>query len=267
DLQGASDSGASSTDNITNITSPVFTLASPGANYHRFYRGGTKIADYLTGTTYTAAGQTDGAWSYQESFVDAAGNESAAGPALAVAIDTVAPTLLSAASRKTHGSAGTFDLALNLGDATTATVEPRRNAAGDLLVFNFSESITGSAGTVSAMQFPATNAAFTAAATSAGVLTLTLNSATDASVVSVGLNGLFDVAGNALAGTTVVYLRVLDGDVNQTTSVSVSDLQGVKNHLLEDVTAGNFLFDVNVSGGISVSDLQEVKNHLLNGVA
>ena len=46
--------------------------------------------------------------------------------------------------------------------------------------------------------------------------------------------------------------------------MSVSDLQGVKNHLLQTADATNYLFDANASGSVSVSDLQAVKNNLLH---
>jgi hypothetical protein len=90
DLQAGSDTGTVSTDNITNATSPAFTIA-PNP-YARFYRNGIRIgSDYAPATTFTATAQTDGTWSYSVSAIDAAGNESPRSPALSVTIDTLAP--------------------------------------------------------------------------------------------------------------------------------------------------------------------------------
>ncbi len=91
DLQAASDGGVSQTDNVTNDATPTFTVAA--GTYFRFYRDTVKISgDYQTGTSYTPAVQPDGSYNYQVSAADAAGNESALSSALAVTIDTAAPT-------------------------------------------------------------------------------------------------------------------------------------------------------------------------------
>ena len=96
DLLAASDSGASDTDNITNVTAPVITGTGgeDGATVTLF-DGGTSI-----GTGTVAAG---GIWSITTSILaegphtitatqtDAAGNTSAASAALSVIVDTAAP--------------------------------------------------------------------------------------------------------------------------------------------------------------------------------
>ena len=56
----ASDSGASTTDDVTNVGSPVFDVISTDT-YFRFYRDGAHISgNYETGATYTAAGEPAG---------------------------------------------------------------------------------------------------------------------------------------------------------------------------------------------------------------
>jgi hypothetical protein len=91
DLQAASDSGISSTDNITNIKTPTFSLTG-GGPYYRFYRDGTLLSSsYLSGSSYTLTTQSDGTWNYTLSAVDAAGNESPQSPPLAVTINTTLP--------------------------------------------------------------------------------------------------------------------------------------------------------------------------------
>jgi hypothetical protein len=190
-----------------------------------------------------------------------------------VASDVVAPTVASAVSRKTHGSAGTFDLPLDLsGAAANATVEPRRfgvTGAGDALEVTFSEAVQGSGagGSVSPGQFTVTGGTIGSASISGTKLLLGLSGVTDQGVLTITLAGISDLAGNALGGTVTVYVRHLAGDATQNRSVAVSDLQAIKNTLGQTLAAANFLTDLNVSGSISVSDLQDVKNNLSHAVA
>jgi len=109
DLQAGSDSGVSDTDSITNDTTPAFDL-SGASPYFRFYRDGAKLSgDYESGSTYTAASQADGTYTYAVSAVDAAGNESALSPNLGVTIDTVAPAVPAAPDLQTASDSGFSD--------------------------------------------------------------------------------------------------------------------------------------------------------------
>ncbi|MGD9128483.1 MAG: Ig-like domain-containing protein, partial [Planctomycetia bacterium] len=90
DLQAASDSGIDDADNCTNDSTPTFDIGV--AYYYRFYRNTTQISgDYETAGSYTTMSQSDGTYGYAITAVDAAGNESALGPAISVTIDTVSP--------------------------------------------------------------------------------------------------------------------------------------------------------------------------------
>ncbi|MHB1037111.1 MAG: Ig-like domain-containing protein [Pirellulales bacterium] len=94
DLQDASDTGISPTDNITADNTPTFSFSTPAVEYFRLYRDGVQIsADYAIGLSYTAALQTDGAYGYTIALVDTAGNVSEQSPSLAVTIDTKPPTV------------------------------------------------------------------------------------------------------------------------------------------------------------------------------
>jgi uncharacterized delta-60 repeat protein len=96
DLQAGSDSGASSTDNLTNINTPSFDLPgiAPG-HFFRLYRNNVLISgNYESGGNYTTLPLADGAAAYAVRSIDAAGNQSAPGPALTVTIVTsVAPVV------------------------------------------------------------------------------------------------------------------------------------------------------------------------------
>jgi parallel beta-helix repeat protein len=105
DLQSASDSGRSSTDNNTNLTTPTFTVAA--APYFRFFRNGVQISgNYETGSLYTTPVQTDGTYTYTVAAVDAAGNVSTASSSLSVTIDTVAPAAPSAPDLQATSDSG-----------------------------------------------------------------------------------------------------------------------------------------------------------------
>ena len=175
----------------------------------------------------------------------------------------VPPTLLSAASRKTHGGAGTFDLNLNLNGVPSATIEPRAGGPSQL-VFTFNTPMAAADGTLDATEFTLTNATFVSANIVGSNLTLNLTNVVDQTTVTVVMNGLTDLSGNALSGTNAVIVRGLYGDVNQNGSVNVVDMQRVKNNMLQGLTAANFLCDVNCNGGINVVDLQQIKNNLLH---
>src|SRR5258706_3988289 len=108
DLEASSDSGVSSTDNITNVKTPTFDLNA--APYFRFFTGGTQLGgNYLAGTTFTTSQLSDGSYSFTAQAVDAAGNLSAPSSALAVTVDTLpfVPNVIAPGSLdNTFGSAG-----------------------------------------------------------------------------------------------------------------------------------------------------------------
>ena len=94
DLVAASDSGVSSTDNITKVATPTFTGTAEAGSTVTLYDGtaviGTGIA---TGGKWTIAASTltNGSHSITGTATDVAGNVSASSGKLAVTIDTAAP--------------------------------------------------------------------------------------------------------------------------------------------------------------------------------
>ncbi|MGE5611925.1 MAG: Ig-like domain-containing protein [Bacillota bacterium] len=96
DLQAASDTGSSNSDNYTDDHTPTFDVqAGP---YYRVYRDGVQISrDYESGSTYTTPEQADGSYTYSIRSVDAAGNVSKEELKLQVTIGSIlinAPDLL-----------------------------------------------------------------------------------------------------------------------------------------------------------------------------
>jgi hypothetical protein len=92
DLQNASDSGSSQTDDRTNVTAPTFTgSAEAGATVTLYDADGTVLGtDVATGGAWTihSIGLAPGAHTVSARAVDAAGNESAASATTTVVVDT-----------------------------------------------------------------------------------------------------------------------------------------------------------------------------------
>ena len=94
-LVATSDSGRSSTDNITNVATPTFTGTAEAGSTVTLLDGTTVIGTGVaTGGKWTVAASTlaNGAHSLSAKATDVAGNVSAASGALSVAIDRLAPS-------------------------------------------------------------------------------------------------------------------------------------------------------------------------------
>ena len=167
------------------------------------------------------------------------------------AIAGTPPSLVSAASRRVHGSAGTFDLPLSLvvspGVNHNPTTEPRQGPA-QTIVFTFDKPITGA--TVAITEGTATAAAPTF---SGNAVVVGLTGAIDQQYVTISLTNVASADGGT-GGTGSVRLGLLLGDVNQNRVVSLADLAFVNAQLAQVVTAANFLKDVNASGTLSLAD-------------
>ena len=175
------------------------------------------------------------------STTDALGNVVVAGAGLAL------PAVLqSAASRRVHGTAGTFDLALPLTPLNPGT-EPRQGTSQNL-VFTFDKPITGA--TVTVTEGTATAAAPTF---SGNQVIVALSGVTDIQYVTVTLSSVASADGGT-GGSGSVRVGFLVGDVNQNRVVTVSDLGAVNAQQTFPVTAANFLTDVNANGVITVAD-------------
>ena len=164
-------------------------------------------------------------------------------------------TLTAVQSRKAHGAAGNFDIALdttqNIGGAVT--VEPRAIGAGHQLVFQFDVPISVP-GTASAVD-EAGAAVDTAPPVAAGnEVVVTLAGVADNKFVTLSLANV-----NGTLSPSPVSLGFLLGDVDNTHSVNSSDITGVKSRSGQTTTALNFKFDVNATGTINSADIATVK--------
>src|ERR1700730_6052566 len=150
------------------------------------------------------------------------------------------PTLVSVASRKMHGSAGTFDIDLPF--TGTRGVECRSGGPSNAytMVFTFSNPITScgvaSSGTASSGPNP-------------NQCTVQLTGVPNQQYTTVQLTGVIDNTAHALNASGT--MGVLLGDVNGNGIVSNTDVSLVKAHVTAPVDSSSFRNDVNVNGVIS----------------
>jgi hypothetical protein len=238
DLDSASDSGASYTDNITNDNTPTFkgvSTEAAGSTIRVFANGieigQTTVAGDGTWTFTPAVPLGEGARSITAKVETPAGLSDASSP-LTITIDTAAPTL--------SGSA--FVYATLLG-----------------VTFEFNEDVTGSLGANDLSFFNSSDGTTHAA----GYVGSTLNVATfrfasfppprgDYTATLAG-NCVSDLAGNVLTSDPTVNFFYLPGDIDQSRSVDFDDLLVIAQNYGQ---VGTFAQgDVNYSGAIDFGDL------------
>ncbi len=206
DLAAASDSGTSSTDNITSSTTPIFSGSGSNngtAFVLRLYaNGGSGGTLFGTGSITHGSGSVtahygdnstllpDGTYTVSATQVDVAGNESHDSSSLSVTIDTTAPTVSSLSPADDVTSAGT----------------------GGTLVAVFSEDMVAASGnlTVKNSNNGGTHAYLAANASAVSVVEETVTVSVEpfdqsASYYVLIDSGMFeDVAGNDFAGIASV---------------------------------------------------------------
>ena len=156
------------------------------------------------------------------------------------------PGLLSAASRKVHGAAGTFDLPLTLLPLTNPTTEPRLSSTASI-VMTFDSTIVGADIAVTEG-----TAALDVPNLSGSDVIVELTGVANQQYVTISLTNVASTA--TVGGSGTVRIGFLLGDVSQNRVVSVADLGLVNQQLAQPVTAANYLKDVNVSGTLTLAD-------------
>lgn len=195
DLDSASDSGASSTDNITNDTTPSFTgTAEAGATVTLYDTNGTSVLGTGTATggtwSITSSALAAGTHTVTAKATDAAGNVSVASAGLQLTIDATAPTLVitsNVATLKTGETAAiTFTFSEDPGNTFTWN-----GTSGDVVVTGGTLSaITGTGVTRTATFTPDAN-------TNGGTASIT-----------VAAGSYADAAGNGNTGPSSFVLTV-----------------------------------------------------------
>jgi len=159
--------------------------------------------------------------------------------------------LVSALSRKSHKTAGAFDIALPL--TGTPGVECRDGGGTYSFVFSFTTnvvsgnaSVSSGTGTVGTPTFSGTT------------MTVPLTGVTDIQTLTVTLTGVTDTSSQVLPPTSV-SANMLIGDVNGDKTVNNTDAGLTKGQVGMAVTNANFREDVRISGTITSADVRQVK--------
>jgi predicted AlkP superfamily pyrophosphatase or phosphodiesterase len=162
--------------------------------------------------------------------------------------------LAGAVSRKTHGSAGVFDLPLAI--AGPPSVEGRKadDSGGHTLVFTFNKPLTAAD-----VHLQSGFGHIGSVTLSGAQVVVELADIRDNQVLTLRLDGVTDIYGGTLAATFSV--AVLRGDVNGDGGVDDTDSALVK---AAEVSGGNvdgatFRADVNVSGKINNADVVQTR--------
>jgi hypothetical protein len=169
------------------------------------------------------------------------------------------PIIQSVVSRKTHGSAGSFDLDLPL--SGTPAIECRSGGAtGDytlVVTFLANVSVSGTPQATVTSGSAAIGSGGTsnngAVPTSENVVIIPLTNVANAQTLEVTLNNV-----NGSTNVTIP-MRILVGDVNGNGAVTTSDIGLVKASAGQLVGPNNFRADVNANGSINATDVSLVK--------
>jgi len=162
--------------------------------------------------------------------------------------------LNTASSRKTHGSAGTFDI--NLPVTGSPGVECRDTAGNHTLVFTFNNNVTNGNATVSS----GTGTVSGPPEFSGNTMTVHLSGVANAQTVTITLSGVTSQSSQVLPDTPI-SMAVLTGDTNGNGIVNASDVAQTKAQLGQPVTNNNFRADPNASGTITATDVAMIKSH------
>src|SRR5437773_1189487 len=211
------------------------------------YPNQDKIGDYITIVSDNGGGNV--AYSATFNFNPSRGQHEEDVYYVRVAPPTSVLTLVSAASRLTHGAAGTFDVPMPL--TGVSGVEDRSSNTYNA-VFTFDGPVTS--GQVSVLSGTATVGAISFSGNS---MTAQLTGVTSAEVVTLrvqNINGDGQLHGDVPFG-------FLTADVNANRIVDRPDLQQVQTDRGQPVTASNFRDDINLSGVVDRPDLQSVQTN------
>jgi hypothetical protein len=162
--------------------------------------------------------------------------------------------LLSAASRLTHGTAGTFDVNMPL--TGTSGVEDR-SATTYNAVFNFDQPVTS--GEVTVLSGTATVGTLSFSGNS---ITAPLTGVTASEVVTLHVQ---NVNGDGLPHGDIPF-GFLVGDADASRSVAPADKGLVENQLHQPVTSANFREDLDLDGQITDSDTHIVRINQGNSI-
>jgi hypothetical protein len=165
-------------------------------------------------------------------------------------------------SRKSHGTAGSFDVDLPLDGSG---VECR--TGNYTMVFRFANVISGVSATSVSSTGTGNNPTIASERIGADPheYIVDLNNVPNAQYTSVTLTGVTDSAGNT-ANSLVGTMGVLVGDANASKRVDAADVSLVRQQTLQTITISNFREDINASGRIDAADVSVARQQTLTSL-
>jgi hypothetical protein len=168
---------------------------------------------------------------------------------------------VSAVSRKTHGTAGTYDVDLPLIGQPGIECRTGGTNGNHTVVITFAVPVTvssvsatpGAGGSGSANSFSVSNTE----------VTVNLTGVSNAQTLTINLTG---VTGGSNSGNVSIPMGVLEGDTTGNGLVNSSDITQTRAQSGQPVGLSNFREDVTVNGLINSSDISDVQQHSGTGL-
>jgi hypothetical protein len=159
--------------------------------------------------------------------------------------------LTTAVSRKTHGSAGDFDI--NLLNANFGP-ECRSSGGNHTLVITFTNTMaSGNASVTTGIGSVLGSPSFVD-----NTMTVNLTGVADVQKLTVTLSNVTDSFSQVLPDTAV-SVNMLIGDTTGNKTVNAGDVAQTKGQSGTTVTSANFRTDINAGGTVTASDVAQVK--------
>jgi hypothetical protein len=169
------------------------------------------------------------------------------------AFSNPSPTLTGVVSRKTHGTAGTFDVDLPI--TGNPGIECRSGGASNdyQVVVTFPSAVTFNNAAVTS----GTGTVSSSSGSGTPVITVNLTGVTNAQTITLTLSGVND---GTNTGDVGVRMSVLVGDTNADGAVNSADISQTKSQSGNAVTSSNFREDANADGSINSADISLAKS-------
>ncbi|MGI9087735.1 MAG: hypothetical protein ACR2HH_08370 [Chthoniobacterales bacterium] len=151
-----------------------------------------------------------------------------------------------AVSRKTHGTAGDFDIDLPFTGSTGIESRTGPVAGQHTVVFTYSVPVNVTTATATCGGLPATRSA------SGSQVTVTCTGIANSQTIAVSLSGVSD---GTNSGNVSVPMGLLLGDVDASRVVDGNDVSNVQGHTRETPNSSNFRADVDTSGLVDGNDV------------
>jgi hypothetical protein len=220
------------------------------------YPNQNKIGDYLTVVSDNAGGNV----AYSATFNFNPNNDQHEEDIYYVHVQPPGTIPRSAVSRKTHGGAGPFDVALPLSGALGIECRTGGATSDYSVVVTFGNNVTVT-GNPQAQVTLGTGCVGTGGVCNGNVsisgnsVTIPLTNVGNAQRLNVTLNNV-----NGAVSVTVP-MGVLVGDTNANGTVNAADVAQTKSQLGQNVSASNFRSDTNANGVINAADAAIIKQN------